>query len=239
MLESIRTYIIEKITSNPTKQIIIEENVTNTIEQTVICDNKSDNILLQNVCESANIICYGDNVAIQNSGANSTIMVQNHHPDNLLYNMIPEYKQYTNYNKNTCVQSSGKFSQAITTGDDNCIAGVSGVQSLAYGKYAHGVAAQSIAITNNEQGIAINNGTLSTAIACKAGSVAIACGYQAAAKGVLNSYLVLVERNVNNKIIDIRTVFVDGVTVQPDILYVLYKGNIVKVNTPPSGFRSC
>ncbi len=96
------------------------------------------------------------------------------------------------------------------------------------------------AVTTGVSGYAETNDDASSSVALAAGwdshaaakgknNLAIAAGLGAAAKGEIGNWLVLVERDFSGKILDVKTVKVDGKKILPDTYYILKRKKVVKV----------
>ena len=88
---------------------------------------------------------------------------------------------------------------------------------------------QSAATNTGDRSAATNTGNWSAAIVTGKDSVAIATGYQSKAKGAVGCFIVLAERDLNNNLLDVKTVKVDGANIKPDTFYMLKSGKFVEV----------
>lgn len=87
-------------------------------------------------------------------------------------------------------------------------------------------AAQAVATKNTAIGIAA--GCQSAAIALNEGSIAIAgTESTAVAKGVIGSFLVLIDLYTEDSVKNVVAVRVDGERIMPDVCYTLYKGCVM------------
>lgn len=126
-----------------------------------------------------------------------------------------EYSSAKNTGDYSISSCTGKASQAINEGEDS-IAANTGMMSLAVVKNC---------------GTAVVMGHNSAAKAESQEAIAIAAGKDCRAKGTLNSWLVLTERDEWNgdcyPIKDIKVVKVDGKRIKPDTYYELTNGEVV------------
>ena len=88
----------------------------------------------------------------------------------------------------------------------------------------------SVAMNAGFKSVATNTGDNSTAKVGYKDSVAIVIGKNCKAAGVLDSWLVLTERDCNSEIVGMKAVKVDGTTIKADTYYALRNGEIVEVN---------
>lgn len=88
----------------------------------------------------------------------------------------------------------------------------------------------SVATNSGHKSVSINTGDNSTAKVGYKDSVAIVIGKNCKAAGVLDSWLVLTERDCNSEIVGMKAVKVDGTTIKSDTYYALRNGEIVEVN---------
>ena len=88
----------------------------------------------------------------------------------------------------------------------------------------------SVAMNDGFKSVATNTGDNSTAKVGYKDSVAIVIGKNCKAAGVLDSWLVLTERDCNSEIVGMKAVKVDGTTIKADTYYSLRNGEIVEVN---------
>ena len=88
----------------------------------------------------------------------------------------------------------------------------------------------SVAMNDGFKSVATNTGDNSTAKVGYKDSVAIVIGKNCKAAGVLDSWLVLTERDCNSEIVGMKAVKVDGTTIKADTYYALRNGEIVEVN---------
>ena len=114
--------------------------------------------------------------------------------------------------KNADQHSSGEYSTAATSGKYSTAA-TSGFHSTAATSGLHSTAATS--------------GEYSTAIAEGVDCIAVANGYKATAKGIIGCYLVFTEYK-NNKLMDCKTVKVDGDVIKANTFYQLIDGEFVE-----------
>ena len=89
---------------------------------------------------------------------------------------------------------------------------------------------QSAATNTGNKSAATNTGFKSAATVDKEDSVAFVSGYQGKARGGLNSWIVLTERDNNYKIKSIKSFKVDGKKIKINIFYMLVNGKAKKVN---------
>ena len=130
--------------------------------------------------------------------------------------------------KNNCVYSvamnAGFKSVATNTGDCS-VAMNAGFKSV-----ATNTGDCSVAMNAGFKSVATNTGDNSTAKVGYKDSVAIVIGKNCKAAGVLDSWLVLTERDCNSEIVGMKAVKVDGTTIKADTYYALRNGEIVEVN---------
>ena len=139
--------------------------------------------------------------------------------------------------KNNCVYSvamnAGFKSVATNTGDCS-VAMNAGHCSMAMNSGFKSVATNtgdcSVAMNAGFKSVATNTGDNSTAKVGYKDSVAIVIGKNCKAAGVLDSWLVLTERDCNSEIVGMKAVKVDGTTIKADTYYALRNGEIVEVN---------
>ena len=128
--------------------------------------------------------------------------------------------------------TAGYQSVAATTGDQSSaaatghmsVAVATGVQSS-----ASTTGMRSVAATTGMQSVATATGEGANAIVTGPDSVAVAAGLDCSASGKLGCWLVLVERDYEGRIIDVRTVKVDGNRIKPDGRYFLSCGRVASV----------
>ena len=142
----------------------------------------------------------------------------------------------------SAAKNIGKCSVAINVGDDSIVTN-SGIRSIAANIGSNSVTAnsghKSVSINSGYSSVAENIGNKSVAMnvadcsTAKVGykdSVAIVTGKNCKAAGVLDSWLVLTERDCNSEIVGMKAVKVDGTTIKADTYYALRNGEIVEVN---------
>ena len=142
----------------------------------------------------------------------------------------------------SAAKNIGKCSVAINVGNDS-IATNSGSRSIVantgecsvamndgYKSVAMNSGYCSVAENIGNKSVAMNVGDCSTAKVGHKDSVAIVIGKNCKAAGVLDSWLVLTERDCNSEIVGMKAVKVDGTTIKADTYYALRNGEIVEVN---------
>jgi uncharacterized protein YqkB len=135
--------------------------------------------------------------------------------------------------------TAGRFAQAVALGDGGVYAVTEGGDSHAYT-----TGRSSVAKTGGARSHAISTGTRARSLACdedahavalgelgKAGvgkdnCLAVAAGPEACARGVVGSWLVLVEYG-ESSIIDVQSVKVDGEKILPNVWYKLKDGEFI------------
>ncbi len=85
---------------------------------------------------------------------------------------------------------------------------------------------QSVAANAGDRSVAANTGDWSAAEATGEDGIAIATGYMGKAKG---RWLVLAERAMDGRILDVKAFKADGVNIKPDTYYILENGVPVAV----------
>ena len=118
-----------------------------------------------------------------------------------------------NEGKYSSSTNTGNFSTAMNTGHFSA--------STNTGSY-------SLSTNTGEYSTAINVGNNSKAKVEGENSIAVVTGYNSGAVGVIGSWLVLTERDINYKIIEVRSVKVDGDKIKPNVFYKLENRDIVK-----------
>ena len=109
-----------------------------------------------------------------------------------------------------------------------------GYQSAAtntgYQSAATNTGEKSAATNTGNYSAATNTGNYSAATVEKEDSVAFVCGYQGKARGGLNSWIVLAERDINYKIKSIKSFKVNGKKIKVNTFYMLVNGKIKEVD---------
>lgn len=122
----------------------------------------------------------------------------------------------------SAVVSSGDFSAATNVGDRS-VAKNSGYQST-----ATNTGNGSVATNTGDHSVATNIGDESVATVEGQDSIACSLGVEGKAKGKKGCWLVLAEWE-DGKLIEVKSVLVDGKTIKEDRLYSLIDGHIVEV----------
>ena len=147
-----------------------------------------------------------------------------------------------NFGENSVATNTGDCSVAmnagfksVATNTGHCsVAMNAGHCSMAMNDGKHSVATNtgdcSVAMNAGFKSVATNTGDNSTAKVGYKDSVAIVIGKNCKAAGVLDSWLVLTERDCNSEIVGMKAVKVDGTTIKADTYYALRNGEIVEVN---------
>ena len=142
---------------------------------------------------------------------------------------------------NAVAENLGRRSIALTTGacsivtnlGENSIAISSGMKSA-----ADNIGNFSLTITKGDCSVATNSGNRSAAITTGYGSIAVVTGKESLAiaigrnskvKGALGCWLVCVECDGWNSLINVRSVLVDGEKIKADTYYMLKNGKFVEV----------
>ncbi len=120
----------------------------------------------------------------------------------------------TNTGNQSAATNTGNQSAATNTGDRSA---------------ATNTGNWSAATNTGDRSAATNTGNQSAAIVTGKDSVAIATGYQSKAKGAVGCFIVLAERDLNNNLLDVKAVKVDGANIKPDTFYMLKSGKFVEV----------
>ncbi len=102
-------------------------------------------------------------------------------------------------------------------------------ENTGYQSAATNTGNRSAATNTGNRSAATNTGDRSAAIVTGKDSVAIATGYQSKAKGAVGCFIVLAERDLNNNLLDVKAVKVDGANIKPDTFYMLKSGKFVEV----------
>ena len=154
----------------------------------------------------------GEYSYVTNKGNRSVAM-------NTGYNSVAENNEYGSVSMNSDTKS-------VATNTGECsVAMNDGYKSVAMNSgYC------SVAENIGNKSVAMNVGDCSTAKVGHKDSVAIVIGKNCKAAGVLDSWLVLTERDCNSEIVGMKAVKVDGTTIKADTYYALRNGEIVEVN---------
>lgn len=154
----------------------------------------------------------GEYSYVTNKGNRSVAM-------NTGYNSVAENNEYGSVSMNSDTKS-------VATNTGECsVAMNDGYKSVAMNSgYC------SVAENIGNKSVAMNVGDCSTAKVGHKDSVAIVIGKNCKAAGVLDSWLVLTERDCNSEIVGMKAVKVDGTTIKADTYYALRNGKIVEVN---------
>lgn len=154
----------------------------------------------------------GEYSYVTNKGNRSVAM-------NTGYNSVAENNEYGSVSMNSDTKS-------VATNTGECsVAMNDGYKSVAMNSgYC------SVAENIGNKSVAMNVGDCSTAKVGYKDSVAIVIGKNCKAAGVLDSWLVLTERDCNSEIVGMKAVKVDGTTIKADTYYALRNGEIVEVN---------
>ena len=138
-------------------------------------------------------------------------------------------------NTGDCSVAMNAGFKSVATNTGHCsVAMNAGHCSMAMNDGKHSVATNtgdcSVAMNAGFKSVATNTGDNSTAKVGYKDSVAIVIGKNCKAAGVLDSWLVLTERDCNSEIVGMKAVKVDGTTIKADTYYALRNGEIVEVN---------
>ncbi len=87
---------------------------------------------------------------------------------------------------------------------------------------------RSAATNTGDWSAALNTGDWSAASVEGCDSIAIATGYDSKAKGSLNCFIVIAERDNEGKLLNVKAARVDGKTIKADTYYKLVKGEFVE-----------
>lgn len=142
-------------------------------------------------------------------------------------NMLSVSVAYSN--KNTAIANGNWGVSICDNGSHNSVAMSTGLDSIAITNGRNSVALttdrKSLSKCNGKSSIALATGYSSTAIATKANSIAMAT-IHGLVSGVIGSWLILVEHNTFDDIIDIKSVKVDGKKIKENTKYYLFNGEI-------------
>ena len=106
----------------------------------------------------------------------------------------------------------------------------SAATNTGYQSAATNTGEKSAATNTGNYSAATNTGNYSAATVEKEDSVAFVCGYQGKARGGLNSWIVLAERDINYKIKSIKSFKVNGKKIKVNTFYMLVNGKIKEVD---------
>lgn len=131
---------------------------------------------------------------------------------------------------NSRAATLGSNSCAVTS-SENSVAMSSGILSHAvtFGKNSHAVSAgdESYASSSGKSSNAVTIGTSSCAAVSGKNSIAASLGIRSAAKANLGSWIVLAERTMEGKLLDVQCARIDGKFLKPDTFYILRHGKII------------
>ena len=134
-----------------------------------------------------------------------------------------DYSAATNTGDYSAATNTGNYSAATNTGDQ------SAATNTGYRSAATNTGNYSVATNTGDWSAATNTGYYSAATVTGKDSVAIATGYEGRAKGALGCYIVLAERNMEYKLVDVKAAKVDGEIIKANTYYKLVNGEFVEV----------
>ena len=133
--------------------------------------------------------------------------------DGFVATRVDDDSAVTSTGFNSAAVNIGSYSVAMSTGDYSSV--------MNTGDY-------SVATNSGYCSAAINTGDCSASKVSGEDSVAIAIGGKSKAAGEMGCWIVLVEKDDNLHILDIKSVKVDGRIIKPNIYYELINGKIVE-----------
>jgi hypothetical protein len=162
----------------------------------------------------------GHNSAATNTGRNSAATntgdcsAATNTGDNSAATNTGDNSAATNTGDNSAATNTGNYSAATNAGNDSA---------------ATNTGDCSAATNTGDRSAATNTGDYSAAIVEGNNSISIVTGRHGKAKGKINCWLVLTEkRDIDNIILDIQAVKVDGENIKEDVFYTLLHGKITK-----------
>ena len=102
------------------------------------------------------------------------------------------------------------------------------ISNVKKSKTATNTGYQSAATNTGYQSAATNTGDYSAATVVGKDSIACGLGYKCKAKGAKGCWLVLAERDKNEKILNVKTYCVDGKNIKENIFYILENGKLTE-----------
>lgn len=153
---------------------------------------------------------------------------------------IKNYSSAINVHHHSSAINIGAYSFVDATRDHSCvintgeysIAGNTGIYStiISAGDYscATSIGDYSSVVNAGNNSSAYNAGFYASSSVVGEDSIAITTGKCGKAKGALGCYLILAERNIQGKLVDIKVAKVDGVTIKADTYYSLINGEFVE-----------
>lgn len=214
-----KKFILDRVIWNEVKPYTGKHSaITNTRDRPVVANTEDCSVATNIVYDSASVNIGSYSMATNTANRSAAI--------NIGYCSIAN-----NIGAQSAALSINNYSAAFNIG--YCSIAV----SVGYGSVAISEGQNSTAVNTGNQSVAANEGYNSTAVNVgdysaasvkEEKSIAITTGFQGKAKGSLNCWIIIAERDPNDNILDIKVAKVDGEKIKADTYYRLVDGEFVE-----------
>jgi hypothetical protein len=180
----------------------------------------------------------GDHSAASNTGHYSAASNTGHYS---AASNTGDYSAASNTGHYSAASNTGHYSAASNTGDRSAASNTgdcsaasntgdcSAASNTGYRSAASNTGHRSAASNTGDCSAAISNGYGSKSWVEKSTSLAIASGKEGMAKGLIGSWIVVVERDDQWNIVCVKTAMIDGKKLKPDVFYTVKNKRFVEV----------